>query len=143
MNLILGEVCKFKIFNIFIFIIVQKMLQAYQEKLLFQIGKHYMIMIIELQKKIKIHFHIDLLLLMIISKKDIINIILPFIEQKELNIQEFMEIIHLRNFSYMINQRFIVPIIKLVLEQQNQQLLLFLDLAVMCRQIDFNIIWII
>ena len=119
------------------------MLRAYLEEQHFQTGNLYMIMIIELQKKIKIHFHIDLLLLMIISKKDIINIIPPFIEQKELNIQEFMEIIHLRNFSYMINQRFIVPIIKLVLEQQNQQLLLFLDLAVMCQQIDFNIIWII
>ena len=36
---------------------------------------------------------------MIISKNDIINIILLIIEQKELNIQEFMAIIHSSNYK--------------------------------------------
>ena len=51
---------------------------------------------------------------MIILKKDIINIIQLIIELKEHNILEFMEIIHLKNFSYMINQKYTVLIIKLV-----------------------------
>ena len=80
---------------------------------------------------------------MIISKKDIINIIQLIIEQKELNIQEFMEIIHLKNSSYMINQKFIVLIIKLDLVLQSQLLHLFLDMVDMFQLIDSNIIWII
>ena len=80
---------------------------------------------------------------MIILKKDIINIIQLFIELKEHNIQEFMGIIHLKNFSYMINQKFIVQIIKLVLELLNQLQLLFLVMEDMFLQIDFSIIWII
>ena len=80
---------------------------------------------------------------MIILKKDIINIIQLFIELKEHNIQEFMGIIHLKNFSYMINQKFIVQIIKLVSELLNQLQLLFLVMVDMFLQIDFNIIWII
>ena len=80
---------------------------------------------------------------MIILKNDIINIILLFIEQKELNIPEYMEIIRLKNSSYMTNQRFIVLIIKLGLVQRNQPLLLFLDMGDMFQLIDSNIIWII
>ena len=80
---------------------------------------------------------------MITLKKDIINIIQLFIGQKELNIQEFMVIIRSKNSSYMINQKFIVLIIKLDLEQQNLLLLLFLDMVVMYLLIDLNIIWII
>ena len=80
---------------------------------------------------------------MIISKSDIINIIQLIIEQKELNIQEFMEIIHLKNSSYMINQKFIVLIIKLDLVLQSQLLHLFLDMVDMFQLIDSNIIWII
>ena len=80
---------------------------------------------------------------MIISKNDIINIILLIIEQKELNIQEFMVIIHLKNSSYMINQKFIVLIIKLDLVLQNQLLHLFQDMVDMFLLIDLNIIWII
>ena len=80
---------------------------------------------------------------MIISKNDIINIILLIIEQKELNIQEFMEIILSRNFSSMINQKSIVLIIKLDLVLQNQLLHLFQDMVDMFLLIDSNIIWII
>ena len=80
---------------------------------------------------------------MIISKNDIINIILLIIEQKELNIQEFMAIIHLKNSSYMINQKSIVLIIKLDLVLQNQLLHLFQDMVDMFLLIDSNIIWII
>ena len=80
---------------------------------------------------------------MIISKSDIINIIQLIIEQKELNIQEFMEIIHLKNSSYMIKQKFIVLIIKLDLVLQSQLLHLFLDMVDMFQLIDSNIIWII
>ena len=80
---------------------------------------------------------------MITLKKDIINIIQLFIEQKELNIQEFMVIIHSKNSSYMINLKFLALIIKLDLEQQNLLLLLFLDMVVMYPLIDLNIIWII
>ena len=80
---------------------------------------------------------------MITLKKDIINIIQLFIEQKELNIQEFMVIIHSKNSSYMINLKFLALIIKLDLEQQNLLLLLFLDMVVMYLLIDLNIIWII
>ena len=80
---------------------------------------------------------------MIISKKDIINIILLIIELKVLNIQEFMEIIRLKNSSCMINQKSIVLIIKLDLVQQSQLLHLFLDMVDMSRLIDSNIIWII
>ena len=80
---------------------------------------------------------------MIILKNDIINIILLFIEQKELNIPEYMEINRLKNSSYMTNQRFIVLIIKLGLVQPNQPLLLFLDMGDMFQLIDSNIIWII
>ena len=50
MNLILEEDCKllnFIFLNILFNIIVQEMLKVYQEKPHFQIGKHYMIMIIE------------------------------------------------------------------------------------------------
>jgi len=50
MNLILEEDCKllnFIFLNILFNIIVQEMLKVYQEKRHFQIGKHYMIMIIE------------------------------------------------------------------------------------------------
>ena len=88
------------------------MFKVPREKRPFQIGKHYMIMIIELQKKKKIHVHIGLLQLMTTLKRDIINIIQPIIEQKEHNIQEYMEIIHSRNFSYMISLKFIALIIK-------------------------------
>ena len=80
---------------------------------------------------------------MIILKNDIINIILLFIEQKELNIPEYMEINRLKNSSYMINQKFIVLIIKLVWGPQSQPLPLFLDMEDMCQLIDSNIIWII
>ena len=80
---------------------------------------------------------------MIILKNDIINIILLFIEQKELNIPEYMEIIRLKNFSYMTNRRFIALIIKLDLVPRNQPLLLFLDMGDMFQLIDSNIIWII
>ena len=80
---------------------------------------------------------------MITLKKDIINIILHIIEQKELNIQEFMAIIHLKNSSYMINQKFIVLIIKLDLVLQNLLLHLFQDMEDMYQLIDFSIIWII
>ena len=80
---------------------------------------------------------------MITLKKDIINIIQHFIEPKELNIQEYMEIIPSKNSSYMTNPKFIALIIKLDLEQQNLLLLLFLDMVVMYQLIDLNIIWII
>ena len=80
---------------------------------------------------------------MIILKKDIINTILHFIELKVLNIQELMEIILSRNFSYMINLKYIVLIIKLGLERQNLLLHLYQDMVVMFRLIDLNIIWII
>ena len=80
---------------------------------------------------------------MIILKNDIINIILLFIEQKELNIQEYMEIIRLKNFSYMTNRRFIALIIKLDLVPRNQPPRLFLDMGGMFLLIDSNIIWII
>ena len=119
------------------------MFKVNREKQPFLIGKHYMIMIIELQKKIKIHFHIDLLLLMIISKKGIINIILLFIEPKVLNIQEYMVIIHLKNSFYMINLKYIVRIIKLDLVLLNLLQLLFQDMEVIFLLIDLNIIWII
>ena len=88
------------------------MFKVPREKRPFQIGKHYMIMIIELQKKKKIHVHIGLLQLMTTLKRDIINIIQPIIEQKEHNILEFMEIIPSKNFSYMISLKFIALIIK-------------------------------
>jgi len=104
------------------------MLKVYLEKLHFQIGKLYMT---------------NLHLSMIISKRDIINIILLIIEQKEPNIPESMETIHLKNFSYMINLKFIAPIIKLALELLNQQLPLFLVMVVLSQRIDSNIIWII
>ena len=65
------------------------------------------------------------------------------IEQKELNIQVFMEIIHLKNFSYMTNQKYIALITKLDLVLQNQLLHLSLDMVGMFQLIDFNIIWII
>ena len=80
---------------------------------------------------------------MIILKKDIINTILHFIELKVLNIQELMEIILSRNFSYMINLKYIVLIIKLGLERQNLLLHLYQDMVVMFLLIDLNIIWII
>ena len=80
---------------------------------------------------------------MITLKKDIINIIQHFIEPKELNIQEYMEIIPSKNSSYMINLKFIALTIKLGLEQQSLLLHLFLDMVVMYQLIDLNIIWII
>ena len=80
---------------------------------------------------------------MIISKKDIINIILLFIEPKVLNIQEYMVIIHLKNSFYMINLKYIVRIIKLDLVLLNLLQLLFQDMEVMFLLIDLNIIWII
>ena len=119
------------------------MSKVYQEGLHFPIGKLYTIIIIESLKKRRTLIHIDQLLQMIILKNDIINIILLFIEQKELNIPEYMEIIRLKNSSYMTNQRFIVLIIKLGLVQRNQPLLLFLDMGDMFQLIDSNIIWII
>ena len=119
------------------------MSKAYLEELHSLIGKHYMTIIIESPKKKRIHIHIDQRQQMIISKNDIINIILLIIEQKELNIQEFMAIIHLKNSSYMINQKFIVLIIKLDLVLQNQLLHLFQDMVDMFLLIDSNIIWII
>ena len=76
-------------------------------------------------------------------RRDIINIILPIIEQKERNIRVFMEITRSRNFSYMINQKFIALIIKSASEQLSQLLLLSQDTADMSQLIDSNIIWII
>ena len=119
------------------------MSKAYLEELPSLIGKHYMTIIIESPKKKRIHIHIDQRQQMIISKNDIINIILLIIELKVLNIQAFMEIIHLKNSFYMINRKFIVLIIKLDLVPQSQLLHLFLDMVDMFQPIDSNIIWII
>lgn len=102
-----------------------------------------MIIIIESQKKKRILVRLELRRQTIISKNDTINTIPHFIEQKALSILEYLGIILSRNFSYMINLRFIVLIIKLDQERQNLRLLLFRDMEGMFPLIDLSIIWII